>query len=262
MTPLLPTRSARWPCLMYHRVALAPEPEDYFAVSRASFAHHLDLLSAAGLRGVSLEQAVDRPHHGTVAITFDDGDETHFRYALPELVARGMTATFFVITSRVGLPGYVSWDHLRAMTRAGMSIQSHTHTHPFLSQLAERAVMRELAESRRLLDAALAQRTTTLSLPNGDMPRGWGTAEFRAIGYTRIATSRWGANQGSRGKFIRRYTVRRDTRDATFLRLITAASSAYSAEGLRLLALARVRAALGPARYAVARQRVLAVLGG
>jgi peptidoglycan/xylan/chitin deacetylase (PgdA/CDA1 family) len=246
---------------MYHRVSLAPDAGDYFAISRRQFAHHLDLLRTTGLRGVSLEQAVDRPNHGTVAITFDDGDESHFRHALPELLSRGMTATFFVITGRVGMPGYVTWDQLRAMSRAGMSIQSHTHTHPYLSELDEDAVARELVESRRLLDVALAQRTMTLSLPNGDAPRSWGMAEYRGLGYSRIATSRWGSNQGTRARFIRRYTVRRDTSDATFLRLIAASSSAYSMEGLRLLALARVRAALGPSRYAVARRRVLAALG-
>ncbi|HET9808899.1 MAG TPA: polysaccharide deacetylase family protein [Candidatus Limnocylindria bacterium] len=261
MTPLLPTRRARWTCLMYHRVPAAAEDADYFAVPRARFAEQLDALRAAGMRVVSLERAVSQPRDRTVAITFDDGDESQFQNALPELVARGMTATFFVITARVGMPGYVTWKELGAMARAGMSIQSHTHTHPFLSELSRDDAARELAEARRLLDAHLGQRTTILALPNGDAPRGWTGRDYAALGYTRVATSRWGANHGGDARLIRRYTVRRDTSARAFGALITGESSAYSAEALRLLALNRVRAAVGPSRYARARRLVLSTLG-
>lgn len=254
-------RSARWSCLMYHRVPGVAENADYFAVPRSRFVEQLDMLRAAGLRAVSLERALDRPAAGTVAITFDDGDETHFQNAFPELVARGMTATFFVITARIDAPGYLTWDELRAMRRAGMSIQSHTHTHPFLSELDREGAARELAESRRLLDSRLEQRTTTLSLPNGDAPRGWRMGDYAALGYSRIATSRWGANHGTRARLIRRYTVRRDTSADAFADLISGHSSAYAPEALRLLALERVRAAMGPSRYARARRAVLSALG-
>jgi peptidoglycan/xylan/chitin deacetylase (PgdA/CDA1 family) len=246
---------------MYHAVAGDREDASYFAVPRPRFQEQLDAIRAAGLRGCSLERAARAGGGRTVAITFDDGDVSHFAHALPELVARGMTATFFIITARVGTPGYLTWDELRAMSRAGMSIQSHTHTHPFLSTLGRDRVARELAESRRALDGALAQRTTTIALPNGDAPAGWTARDYRALGYTHIATSRWGANTVADPPFVRRYTVRRDSTAHSFERMILAASSAYSPEALRLLTLDRVRAAVGPARYARARRAVLSMLG-
>ncbi|MGQ0715391.1 MAG: polysaccharide deacetylase family protein [Gemmatimonadaceae bacterium] len=246
---------------MYHRIVGPAEAVGYFDVPRTRFAQQLDAIRAAGLRGTTLEQAATQQRGDAVALTFDDGDASHFMRALPELVSRGMTGTFFVITGRVGTSGYVTWDELRAMARAGMSIQSHTHTHPFLSEMSEAAADRELSESRRLLDAMLSQRTTTLSLPNGDAPRGWTRRDYLARGFTHVATSRWGVNYGANGRLLRRYTVRRDTSASGFARLISGGSSAYSPEALRLLALSRVRAAVGPTRYARARRALLSTLG-
>src|SRR5690348_15639381 len=160
-----------WPCLMYHQVLPSTPPpgaSGYFAVTREQFAEQLEQLSSAGYRGVSIEAAVATPTPHVVAITFDDGDWTSYAVAFPELAQRGMTATFFVITSKIGTPGFATWEQLREMKSAGMSIQSHTHSHPFLSTIGDDDVAFELRESKRLLDTMLAQDTAGISLPNGD----------------------------------------------------------------------------------------------
>jgi peptidoglycan/xylan/chitin deacetylase (PgdA/CDA1 family) len=250
---------------MYHSIPATEIAADYFAVPRQSFAAQLDRLQALGITGSSLE-AVLRPDGvigrspARVAITFDDGRADNFSEAMPELVARGMTATFFIITGRVGTPGYVDWDQLRAMRAAGMSIQSHTHTHPFLSELAPAAARAELEDSRRMLDRELDQQTTTISLPNGDAPRGWTVADFEAAGFRWVATSEFGANAGLPRR-IRRYTVRRETRLADFERMVTTLPSTLSREGLRLSVLRMARSALGVSRYARLRRRVLRLAG-
>jgi peptidoglycan/xylan/chitin deacetylase (PgdA/CDA1 family) len=173
-----------------------------------------------------------------------------------------MAATFFVITGRVGSTGYCTWDDLREMGRAGMSLQSHTHTHPFLSQLDRDAVLVELRRSREELDDQLGQRTTTLALPGGDFPRGWRATDFRDAGYRWVATSRWGPNDVAHDTFfVRRYTVRRETRLEAFVRMAEGSAPAYSAEGLRLTALNGLRSLLGASRYARWRRRFLVSLG-
>ena len=254
----------RWPCLMYHEVHADDAPNidgGYFAVGASQFARQLDMLVSLGLRGSSLEDVAAQSPNGRVAITFDDGHWTHAAHALPLLLDRNMTATFFIITSRVGSPGYCSWDELRGMRDAGMSLQSHTHSHPFLSQLDSNEVRLELVRSREELDDHLGQRTTTLALPGGDVPRHWRAADYRSAGYRWIATSRWGLARDDETPFIRRYTVRRDTPEATIQRMVAGLVPSYSAEGLRLTALHGVRSLLGAGRYARWRRRVLSALG-
>src|SRR5208283_2557989 len=126
----------RWPCLMYHEIPAAEAGASYYAVPRRRFAAQLDRIVALGCRGSSLEQVLDAGagRGGMVAITFDDGHETHFTEAWPELRARRIGATCFVITARVGTDGYASWSQLREMAAAGISVQSHTATHPLLSE--------------------------------------------------------------------------------------------------------------------------------
>jgi peptidoglycan/xylan/chitin deacetylase (PgdA/CDA1 family) len=169
-----------------------------------------------------------------------------------------MTATFFVITSKIGTPGFATWEQLREMKSAGMSIQSHTHSHPFLSAIAKDDVAFELRESKRLLDTMLAQDTDGISLPNGDHPRGGTLAVAQSLGYRWVATSQWGPNRNAgRDRLVRRYTVRHGTTLKEFNSLVTEPPSAFSGEGLRLAFLHRLRAIIGTARYARWRRQLM-----
>lgn len=252
--------AAPWACLMYHEVPADAAAAGWFAVPRATFAAQLDRIRTAGLRGTSLEAAL-AAGQPTVAITFDDGHVTHAREALPELAARGMTATFFVVTSWVGRDGYASWAELRQMADAGMSIQSHTRSHPFLSELDRREALEELRASRLEIEQRIGRAVTTLALPNGDAPRV--DEDLEAAGYRWVATSRWGANRG-RGdaiRRVRRYTVRRSTTLDELERFARARASVLSPEAVRLELLGRLRTAVGPSRYARWRRAVLGVTG-
>lgn len=258
--------SGAWVCLMYHQV-LPGRPAagsgDYFAISRESFSRQLDAIAAAGSRGCALRAALSTRAGRPVAITFDDGTIGHYQHAWPELVARQMTATFFVTTSWVGRPGYVTWSQLREMQQGGMEIGSHTRTHPFLSELDAAGVTDELGGAREEIDAALGQRTTAIALPGGDAPRRALRPLLAAAGYTVVATSRWGRNPGfPTGAFpwIRRCTVRGASEPSQFDRILGADFLLSARHRLRESALGSLRGALGPSRYARWRRRVLDVM--
>jgi peptidoglycan/xylan/chitin deacetylase (PgdA/CDA1 family) len=90
----------------------------------------------------------------TVALTFDDGaSPENCRRILAELVARGVPATFFPMADAMRLdPAF--W---RLVARAGYPVGDHTLTHPHLPRLGYRAQLRELTESRALVESIIGR---------------------------------------------------------------------------------------------------------
>jgi peptidoglycan/xylan/chitin deacetylase (PgdA/CDA1 family) len=74
-----------------------------------------------------------------VVLTFDEGVSSHADPVLPMLWERRMPGEFFVNPVLVGRRGYLSWNELRGMASAGMSIQSHGYSHRPLDMLEPRA---------------------------------------------------------------------------------------------------------------------------
>jgi peptidoglycan/xylan/chitin deacetylase (PgdA/CDA1 family) len=250
---------------MYHgltpRAQRAPAVSDWFDVPARTFEAQLDLMRALGYPGRSIEHALAHPDARHVAVSFDDGVVSHFEAAFPALSARGMTATFFITTAWVGKPGYVTWPQLREMKIAGMSIQSHTRTHPFLSELTLGKLRDELAGSKADLDDALGQATDTLALPGGDAP----AARFRSlveeVGYRVVATSRWGTNPVAKldhaPRWLRRCTVRGAPAEAVMRSVLDGDPWLALRHGARERMLGLLRDSLGATRYAKWRRLVL-----
>ena len=175
--------------------------------------------------------------------------------------ARGMTATFFVTTDWIGKPGFASWDELRDMKAAGMSIQSHSHTHPLLASVDRARARSELVESKRLLDQGLGQDTDTFALPGGSLPAGDWRGLFADAGYRWVATSQWGVNSPDPGPpTIRRCTICGDVSSAWFERVLRGDRRLAAGRMARERLLAAVRNLLGPTRYTDVRSRLLALL--
>ncbi len=256
-----PMVSPGWVCLMYHNVScnrtgLSGE-RSAFDVPLAAFERQLDIIRDLGFRGCSVREAMTNPQPSRVAITFDDGDAGVYDYALSVLVARGMTATFFITTSWVGTPGFVSWNQLREMKAAGMSIQSHTHSHPFLAELSEAQIRDELEVSKDRLDQELDQETDQISLPNGDWPPRSLRYLLPACGYRVVGTSQWGSNRGTAGSVarrapihIRRCTVRGAPSENYFKRVVLDDHWIKVGRVFRDGVLRGVRTTLRPSRYA------------
>ena len=245
---------------MYHDV-LPEAPgisggSEHFAVSREAFGTQLDQIGTAGLTGCSIAQAIDGPSAPFVGISFDDGDAGQYHHAFPELATRNMTATFFITTDWVGQPGYVTWDQLREMRSAGMSIQSHTRTHPFLSGLDADGLRHELAGAKTELDSQLRQDTTMLAFPGGDAPDRRLRHLVAEAGYTVVGTSRWGSNRtegnhrGASPHYIRRCTIRGTPSPEYFSRVLRRDPRLTLQRYVRETTLGSLRSMLGRQRYA------------
>jgi len=124
--------------LLYHQID--PAPGGPYSIPPRLFAEHLDALLQNGYHVIStreltgfLEGKTPLPEKAVV-ITFDDGYRSFYRYAYPELKARGLPAANFVITSwagkKIGGLEYLTWDEMREMQAHGMSFCVHTdHSH-------------------------------------------------------------------------------------------------------------------------------------
>lgn len=61
----------------------------------------------------------------------------------------------------------MTWDHVRELRRAGMDVQSHTHTHCVLQTLPPTALADELTRSRATLEDVLGEPVRALAYPVG-----------------------------------------------------------------------------------------------
>jgi peptidoglycan/xylan/chitin deacetylase (PgdA/CDA1 family) len=108
---------------------------------------------------------MDDPMDG-LCITFDDGTEDQYE-AFLHLSETGRKAEFFVITSKVGTPGFLTWDQIREMSKAGMGIQSHTESHLPFPTLTDEEIEKELRISKERIKKEIGVEPKFVSLPGG-----------------------------------------------------------------------------------------------
>jgi peptidoglycan/xylan/chitin deacetylase (PgdA/CDA1 family) len=89
----------------------------------------------------------------------------------------------------------MSWRDVRALHEAGMSVQSHTHTHRVIHTLTPADLDDELVRSRRLLESAIGARVAAIAYPVGRGPCPHNIKDaVRRAGYALAFSSRSGIN--------------------------------------------------------------------
>lgn len=61
----------------------------------------------------------------------------------------------------------LSWDELRALDRAGVTIAAHTHTHPILSHISAEAAREEIRVSQRIIGQEIGHVLPIFAYPDG-----------------------------------------------------------------------------------------------
>lgn len=165
-----------------------------------------------------LDRILALPDPGAVRISFDDGNISDLSIALPRLLARGLTADFFVLTGRLDQPGSLSRGDLTALAQAGMRIGSHGIDHLNLRHCPADQLAREVTLSRQVLTQALGQPIREFSIPFGayNAPV---LAAIRSAGYD----AAWTSDRGTMAEnvFLRpRTSVRAGMDDAAIDRIL------------------------------------------
>ena len=172
------------PILAYHRVG-EPKGDHVPTVTPETFEWQLHFLQRRRFQVIGLGQLVEQrlreasDQRRRLVITFDDGYAETFSVAAPLLRRFGFCATVFVTPAEVGLPGFMTWEQLRAVTQDGMMIGSHTMHHTYLPLISRDKVEYELVESKRTLEQRLGRPITWLSYPVGGY-----TPEVQAVAKT------------------------------------------------------------------------------
>jgi len=120
------------------------------------------------------------PPPRSVVITFDDGYLDNFEVAAPILTRLALPATFFVVTRYMSTdtvawwdeslprqPGWMSWEQVRQLARAGFEIGAHTRTHVDLGKVRGEEAEREIAGAREDLARELGRAPAHFAYPYG-----------------------------------------------------------------------------------------------
>ncbi|GLI39250.1 polysaccharide deacetylase family protein [Geobacter hydrogenophilus] len=216
------------PVLMYHEVTAASEQDKAvrktnpaYCVTLDAFRRQMEHLAAGGFRSLSLDDlmAGDTGPSGVV-ITFDDGWDNNHGTAWPILTELGLTATIFVVSGFMGQPDYLTWEQVRELADAGISIQSHTVSHRPLGLLADGEIRTELEDSKKAIEDRIGRAVNHISMPQGVFDRR--VIEMAAqAGYRSVSTSEPGVrHRGGNPAVLGRINVSGSYDLATFGRIV------------------------------------------
>lgn len=209
ITPDLPPladgtlRRIRVPILMYHYISPLPTNADAYridlSISPDIFQAHMQHLYSEGYSTISLYELQDALLQGTqlpskpVILTFDDGYIDHYTNVFPVLLQYEFTGTFFIITGRSDAndPDYLSWEQIREMSAAGMSMESHTKNHQDLRGRDYDFLVYELLGSFESLSMHLGKAPHMFAYPVGHYDD-FTLEVMRTIPYWRAVTTQPG----------------------------------------------------------------------
>ncbi|RRJ84601.1 polysaccharide deacetylase family protein [Aestuariirhabdus litorea] len=161
--------------LMYHSTHKGGENWRW-SLALADFERQLNAVKAAGLNAGSITDALGRRSGANLLLTFDDGYANTLE-ALELILARGFSATLFVVTNHIGgqsnWPGsdrslpLLSLTDIKRLAGLGIEIAVHGATHEDMTQLPQQQLSRQLTEAKGFLEELTGQRVTGLAYPYG-----------------------------------------------------------------------------------------------
>lgn len=208
--------------LCYHIVEAPAAPRMH--ITRDVFRQHLRYLEMTGYNVIPLRDLYEYVSgkraslpKNAVVITIDDGWASAYTEIFPELQKRKFPFTVFIYPKIIGqTSNALTWKQIKEMSDAGVDIQSHSLSHPFLTRRRHRSmgdkqyaewIQRELAESKRILEKQTGKKVQFLAYPYGDYDDKL-TEQVEKAGYKAALTCDFGVvRKGSDPLRMKRFVI-------------------------------------------------------
>jgi peptidoglycan/xylan/chitin deacetylase (PgdA/CDA1 family) len=160
--------------VMYHRFGESRYPSTNTTVEQ--FSAHLQELKDGNYVVKPVPEILAAIRAGTelpdktVGITIDDAFSSVYKTGWPMLRKAGLPFTLFVATEALDrrTPGYMSWDQLRELHKAGVTIGSQTATHLHMPHASDEQNMADLKASNARFEAELGFVPKVIAYPYGE----------------------------------------------------------------------------------------------
>ncbi|MCH7929420.1 MAG: polysaccharide deacetylase family protein [Proteobacteria bacterium] len=163
--------------VMYHRFGEDNIPATNIRIDQ--FEAHLDELATGGYTVLPVPDIITALRAGealpnkTVGITIDDAYASVYAEAWPRLRAAGLPFTLFVSTDPVdrGGRGYMTWDQVREMAAAGVTIGHHGAAHAHMAYADAGTNAADIAAASRRFEDELGSIPGLFAYPFGEYSR-------------------------------------------------------------------------------------------
>jgi peptidoglycan/xylan/chitin deacetylase (PgdA/CDA1 family) len=186
-----------------------------YKVERARFDEHLEALAVAlQSKPVTVLGMEEIEARGSgLFITFDDGGRSAYTHAASALERHGWRGHFFVATSYIDAPTFLSSNELRELHARGHVVGSHSASHPLqMARLSWDDLLREWRTSVQRLSEVLRERVCFASVPGGhfskEVARAASEAGIRILFTSEPTTRVYKVDQCT---IVGRYTIHRST---------------------------------------------------
>ena len=160
--------------IVYHRFGEDNFPSTNITIEQ--FEAHMEELSKDEYSVKSLPEIIAALRAGralpknTVGISIDDSYLSVYKEAWPRLRKAKFPFTIFVATKPVDnrSPSHMSWNHLRELVDAGVTIGNHTVTHPHMPLLSSSRNSAEISKSNARFKAELGIVPALIAYPYGE----------------------------------------------------------------------------------------------
>ena len=162
---------------MYHRFGQTTHPSTNTTIAQLDA--HIAVLTSGRYSVLPLPEIVAAIREGrdlpdrTVGLSVDDAFLSLYTEGWPRFREAGLPLTLFVATGAIDrrYRNYMSWDQIRELAAAGVTVGSQTDTHPHMPVLSPEANAAELARSNERFERELGMRPSLFAYPFGENSR-------------------------------------------------------------------------------------------
>jgi peptidoglycan/xylan/chitin deacetylase (PgdA/CDA1 family) len=159
------------PILYYHTINDNITGIEELFVSPKEFEKQMKFLRENNYNVISFKELGDYDSYDKpVIITFDDGYEDNYYNAYPILKKYNFKATIFLSVDAIDKPLFLKKAQITEMGDL-IDFESHTLSHPYLTQLNNKEAAHELSESKKQIEEITGKQVNVLAYPIGDFDR-------------------------------------------------------------------------------------------